>query len=951
MKFVTALCGSVSLLAIVSPAMAQQAGSPATAAQLDTVVVTGSRIVRNGYNAPTPITVAPIEQLQQTTPSNIPDALNKLPQFSFSTNTAANGSVGGSPSVYGGNFLNLRAFGLPRTLILMDSRRVPSTSINGLVDINTLPQMLVQRVDVVTGGASAVYGSDAVTGVVNFVLDKKYNGLKAVVQGGTSSRSDANSSRIGVAGGGDVTDRGHVIWSAERYQNNGVRRHEDRPWAASIPVYIGATGVGAAGTASNPYVLAQNARVSNTSFGGLALTGPFKGQQFLPNGSLGAFNPGTPTTAANLATGGDGGWFTDLNMTPPIITSQAFGRFEYELTNNLTAYAQLGYAETRLFGQHSSNATAALFTVANDNPYLTAAEKSALGSTPNFTLSRLARDLAEDSTLNQTTDALNFTAGLTGSVFSSFKWDAYYTHGEARVRSSTYNNINYPNLYAAADTVKDASGNIVCRVSTTANAGLYPGCAPLNPLGNGNVSAAAKAFIYSNTQWEAINKLDDFEGNISGPAFNNWAGPVFVALNFEYRTQSLAETSNVNPLAVPNYSALLNKPPAGAPALTSVWAYNVQGATSGRNHVWETSAETVVPLLIDAPMAKSLEATGAIRYTDYSSSGATRTWKYGVNYQPINDLRIRWTESQDIRAPTLNDLYAPPALANVTINDPISGKSAQVQSVTGGNPNLKPEVARTTTVGFVYSPSVIPRLRMSLDYYNINIANALSSVNGGSAAVLQECANSGGASPVCAAAVRATPTSFPTYVTNYTINAAQTYTHGVDVEASYNFDMATVNRALPGHVDLRMLFAYQPEMKTRAYPNAVLVESAGVAGNGGTVGFSKERASIDTGYRLGPVTLNWQVRYYSGLALSGNPTQFYAAPDLPGIFYHDLGLNYAFKAAGRSVQAFLAVDNLLDQAPRIWPGTSIAAPGAANPSVAGDDMVGRYYTVGLRFKY
>jgi outer membrane receptor protein involved in Fe transport len=945
---------AIGALLQAEPALAAPAAAAAQApqpAQLDAVVVTGSRIVRNGYAAPTPMTVAPIEQLQQTTPSSIPDGLNKLPQFSFSTFTAANGSVGGAPSVFGGNFLNLRAFGLPRTLILMDSRRVPSTSVNGLVDVNTLPQMLVQRVDVVTGGASAVYGSDAVTGVVNFVLDKHFNGLKAVAQYGTSTYGDANSYRLGVAGGGDITDRGHLIWSAERYQNNGIRAHEDRPWAASIPVYVGATGVGPVGSQTNPYTLVQNARTSNTSFGGLALTGPFRGQQFLPDGSLGAFNPGTATTVANLAIGGDGGYFTDVNMTSPTRTNQAFGRFEYQLASALTGYVQLGLAETQVLGQHASNATASTFTITNDNPYLTATEKALLGAN-SFTLSRLARDLAKDSTLDQMTDALNFTAGLTGSVFSKFNWDAYYTHGEARVRSRTNNNINYPNLYAAVDAVRDSSGNIVCRVSTTANAGLYPGCAPVDLFGVGNVSAAAKAFIYKNTRWQAVNKLDDFEANVSGPVFNNWAGPVSVALNAEYRSQSLAQVSSVDPLAVPSYSALQNKPPAGALGLNSVWAYNVQGASQGRNHVFETSAETVFPLLANAPLIKSLEANGAVRYTNYSTSGEAWTWKYGLNYQPTDDLRIRWTESRDIRAPTLNDLFAPPAILNVTVSDPFINQSYATLSRNGGNPNLVPEVARTTTAGFVYSPSFVPRLRMSVDYYNIDIANALSAVNGSQAAVLQECFNSNGTSPVCSVMGPRDPvTNRLTYVTNYTINAAQTYTHGVDVEASYNFDVADVLKSVPGRVDMRLLYAYQPSMKTRAYPTAVLVQSAGVAGNGGTVSFSVNRVTTDISYKLGAVTLNWQMRYYSGLALSGNPTQFYADPPLPSIFYHDIGLNYDFKAAGHSIQAFVTVDNLLNQTPRIWPGTSTASPGTSNPAVASDDMVGRYYTFGLRMKY
>jgi iron complex outermembrane receptor protein len=183
-KFTAALFGGASFLALAFPAFAQDASTtvPAAAApssQLEAVVVTGSRIVRNGYAAPTPVTVAPLQEIQQTTPSNIPDALNKLPQFagSVSQNSIANNQATNS-SATSGNFLNLRSFGVIRTLVLLDGQRVPATNFNGQVDTNTLPQMLVQRVDVVTGGASAVYGSDAVTGVVNFVLDTKFNGLK-----------------------------------------------------------------------------------------------------------------------------------------------------------------------------------------------------------------------------------------------------------------------------------------------------------------------------------------------------------------------------------------------------------------------------------------------------------------------------------------------------------------------------------------------------------------------------------------------------------------------------------------------------------------------------------------------------------------------------------------------------------------------------------------------------
>jgi iron complex outermembrane receptor protein len=160
-----------------------------------------------------------------------------------------------------------------------------------------------------------------------------------------------------------------------------------------------------------------------------------------------------------------------------------------------------------------------------------------------------------------------------------------------------------------------------------------------------------------------------------------------------------------------------------------------------------------------------------------------------------------------------------------------------------------------------------------------------------------------------------------------------------------------VNQALPGRVDLRVLLAYQPRMATRAYSNAVLVESSGVAGSGGTIGFAAKRVTTDIGYKVGPVTINWLVRYSSELALTGNPTQFFAAPKLPATFYHDLTVSYAFQAAGHSGQAFLNVANLLDQDPRISGNNSSAAPGNSQPAIASDDSVGRYFTVGLRVKY
>jgi len=456
------------------------AGAPARPAaanvELSEITVTGSRIITNGNEAPTPVTVVNPEQMSITRPTSVFDNLSTLPMFSgsFGNNNAPDNAPNANTAV---SALNLRNLGPLRALILFDGHRVPPTTADGLIDINTLPQMLLQRVDVVTGGASAVYGSDAVTGVVNFVLDKRFSGLKAVVQGGVSSHDDSESYRVGLAGGSQVAERGHFIWSVERYKNNGVTRREDRPWSAADPVYVGQ------GTAANPFVLVQNARLSNTSFGGL-ITGvrkgaatvisPLTGQQFLSDGSLAPFNPGTATVTKNVASGGDGGYFSNLSLTPPTITNQGFGRFEYDFTDNFTGYMQVSLAETLLSGQHSANMQANTFTIFNGNTYLPASIQTALasiGPASSLSLSRLTRDLAYDSLQDQTNDALNFTTGLTGTVFSNFKWDAYYTSGESRVSSTLTNNINLPNLYAAVDAVKDSSGNTVCRLTLT-NPGL-----------------------------------------------------------------------------------------------------------------------------------------------------------------------------------------------------------------------------------------------------------------------------------------------------------------------------------------------------------------------------------------------------------------------------------------------------------------------------------------------
>ncbi|HTK35067.1 MAG TPA: TonB-dependent receptor [Caulobacteraceae bacterium] len=928
-----ALFGGVSALVLATSAFAQDAG------QVESVVVTATRIQTNGYTQPTPVTVAPVAQLMQTTPSTISDALNKLPEFNGSSGNAGNSASGGPSTVYTGNFLNLRNMGAIRTLILLDGHRVPATAVSGVTDVNTLPQALVQRVDVVTGGASAVYGSDAVTGVVNFVLDTRYTGLKMQVQDGISEKGDVPSFKFNVAAGAKVFDRGHFIFSAEHNQNAGLKRAGDRAITNQQIVMLGA------GTAASPYVLASGARISTSSLGGVVTAGPLAGQQFVGTGTLAPFNPGTPTQNNGIAIGGDGSYIYDAALSSPQRSDQVFGRFQYDFDNDTTGYMQLSWSESGTSNYARNTNPDLALTIFSGNAYLPANAQAILTATntPSFVLNRNPRDIMIVDNLFQTTTSTNFSTGLKGKALGKYNWDVNYTHGEARVRSRRQNNVNFANLYAALDAVKDPSGKIVCRVTLT-NPTLYPGCQPINMFGQLNESAAALDYIYQDTNFQILNKMDDASVSIAGDVLEAWAGPLSMAANFEYRQQSVAQTSTSVP-GVPDVTGIrLGKAP------TTIWAHDLVAPQYGQNSVWEASGEAALPLVRDMTWVKRLDVSGALRYTKYSSSGPATTWKVGLNYQPFDDLRFRYTESRDIRAPTLSDLYSGQTVQNIVLNDPHTGLSRATQLIGAGNRNLVPEVARTTTIGAVYRPEWIPRFQMSVDYYNIYIANAIGAIAGNNADVQRECEVSGGTSPLCDTLVRPLPFSdhsaanFPLYVKTTSLNVAETFTHGVDVEASYNFSLSQLN--LPGTIDLRLLYSYQPVMKTRSFPSSQVINAAGA------LGLSANRATLLAGYTAGPFNLNWQTRYQSGVKRTGNPLLIYADPELPSYTLNDVSVGYRFKAAGHTLVASLAVNNVFDKQPRLSPNpNNTATPGAFGPNVLTDDIIGRYYTFGLRAQY
>jgi outer membrane receptor protein involved in Fe transport len=964
----------------------------------ETVVVTGSRI-RGANDRTPPVASLSSDELLATTPGSIPEALDKLPVFMGGSTpnnatTGANGRGNNAP----GYFLNLRNLGAIRTLVLEDGHRVPGTFYDTTVDVEMLPQMLVSHVEVVTGGASAVYGSDAVTGVVNFIIDSKFEGFKAVLQGGVSGYGDAKSFRAGLAGGEDIGTHGHLIWSVE------YRDRDALPDAAARPLGNLGTSIVGAGTTASPYMLVTDIRQSNTAPGGLIVSGPGKGLQFLNDGSLAPFNPGTPTSTTNFAIGGDGGIEHDEYLLPVSDTGQGFGRFTWDFGDDLTAYAEARYALARTYeaGQIftdingsgiSTNGSGAQYpiTIYSGNAFLTPAQQAFLfpASGPtSFQMNRMDNDLMSRLSLDQHTGALAVGAGLKGVAWGEFAWDFAYTHGETRTQLTTRNNVNTAKFYAALDAVRDpATGNIVCDVSLTAP-GAFPGCVPLDLFGqsamvvNGsNASQAALNYVGATTYWVAHNGLDDFSADITGTAFEDWAGPVKVALGAEYRLADLNVTTTTpdnsfNPqylrLAPPGTFAPTAASPTGTFPPANLGNFKeLQSGAQGSEHVSEADIEFDAPLLRDLLGVAFLSFNGAARYTRYDVGGvnptasgtveaafSATTWKLGADWMVADDLKLHVTRSRDIRAPTLWDLFQGPVVSTSGISDSLTGASGSANTLTVGNPALKPEVANTTTGGLVYTPGWLADLSVGIDYFHILVEREIAAISGNNPVVQSLClASTAGSSPYCALIQRpisynsVSPLNFPTLFYAQAQNFQSQWTEGVDFDVSYHSDLSTWS-GLPGWMNVRLLWTHTSFLKTLGLPGSVITDVAGSANAPGSA-LPSEKGALMVDYINGPLTINVMERYYESLRQNPNPTLIYdpSTGDLPAYFQTDFTIAYDFMAYGTPMTGFLSINNLFNTQPNAFQVPNYTgSPGMNYPVVPYEDIIGRYFTLGLRLK-
>ena len=933
------LCG-VGMLSIVGPATAQTAAEPAAAeapqAAITSVTVTGSRVIKNGDSSPSPVTVINTDDLLTSKPgATLAEALNALPVFAGSRGAGSNPTTAGSAAGGSGsaNQLNLRNIGATRTLVLMDGKRVPPTLYNGAVDVDLIPQLFVERVDIVTGGVSAVYGSDAMTGVVNYIIDRKFNGIKADASVGQSELADGKKSNLGLAYGAQVAKGLHFEAGLEYRKDEGIDHRSDRDW-------INQAGVTGAGTAASPYVLQSGLRQKAFPFGGLITNGALAGQVFKSNGVLSPFVNGAATGTAAIQVGGDGGYW-DSGLLARLEGHQLFGRLDYDIAPGTRAYLQVSgnikentsFAETNQLNG---------VTLRRANAFLPAQYAALIPATqPTFAFSKFLSEIDRVTAVSKSKQFV-YTGGIEGKS-SGFNWNADYTHGTAQLDTTMSNVLNRQKLAGALDAV-NSNGKPVCAI-TLSNPGVADDCVAYNPFGPNAASPQAIDYVTDNIAFGSRTKMDDISGQISGSLFDSWAGPVNTAVSAEWRKLSFESTSSARPSDLVNCTGLSLNCATGTPRTEYVFGESPQGVSQ---RVWEVAGEADVPLLKDVAFAKKLSANGAVRYTSYDTSGNYVTWKAGLDWAVSDALRLRGTRSRDIRAPTLYDLYAPLSQVQVRPTDALTGLSPTVPQIDQSNPNLTAEIGNTVTLGLIWKPAA--RLSFALDAYRIKISDAITTVSGSTLGFQNACYASGGTSPYCALQVR--PNGFAdksaanavTQWINRSVNISEVETRGLDFEANYSA------RLFDRPASLRFLTAWQPHVYYRQ-PNLATIDQGGVAfGPGGMAATPSVRVSAFLRLRpLNDVTVDIMERWRSAMKISGDPAEVWADNHMRSFGTTSLNIGYKLELGGSDVQLFLNVDNLFNAIPPQggFSGNGTRA-GLRDGYALGDDTRGRYFTIGAR---
>lgn len=920
----------------------------------DVITVTGSRIVRNGYDAPTPVTVIGLADIQAAAPANVADFVNQIPSVAGSvapSNTQRNLSGGAG----GINTINLRSLGTTRTLVLLDGHRSVGSLANGTVDVNTIPQGLVKSVEVVTGGASSVYGSDAVAGVVNFILDRDYKGLKGEFAYGETTYGDDVSYRATLTGGMEFAEgRGHALLSGNYVQRGGVFGAGAREWQYRAnhliqnPRYV-------AGNGEPEYMVAEHSGLNTTTGGGIITSGPLRGTYFGNGGTVNKYDYGA-NRLNNLpwTIGGDyllSQQYDETAIQPEEKLTSFFGRLSYDLLDNFTLFTELSYARSKQHSWGGYHTDKANVSIRGDNAFIPASVRAQLNGA-GFTLGTWNEDIPTRES-NYDREVQRYLLGFEGSfdlIGLDWKWDGYYQRGVMNAKEALVA-ANRVKLGYAQDAVYNTAGQIVCRVTRDGSTDpLANGCVPFNRMGIGVNSQAAVDYIMGTPYGDRRLQQDVASLNFSTNIENPWLKPIGIAFGVESREEQISG------YVPPQYAA--------------GWYSGNFTPTFGAYQVTEAYLEALMSL------PWGFEFNGAARYTSYSQSGDVVTWKAGLTWAPIEDLRFRVTRSRDIRAPNLSELFQGGSRNTNSIGDPWQNNTAvrYTQTVTG-NLALEPEKADTWGLGVIYRPSFIPGLGLSVDYYDIKIKGAISTL--GPQDIIDRCYT--GNTELCQrlSAIMSsgqtlaygtggfTNTTGPgSGVTEYLIanspyNFLEQRARGLDFEASYQFDLADISDSLGGKFSIRGIATHYLEASESNGVQAPTDSVGEMAGNGppnwtyritaayGHNGFSGQ--IIGRGVSSGVYNNNW-VECASACPASNTINRTIADNHIDGAFYVDTYVAQDVTFGDVKSQFYFRISNLFNKDPAaVGKGPSDTSNVDLGINQTFYDFLGRSFRIGVRF--
>ena len=857
------------------------------------ITVTGSRIQRtSGFTTPVPVTAVTPQELRSYKPgTTMADQLDQLPQFHLTQSAQrGGGALFGSA---GGSYLDLRAMGPQRTLILLDGARLAPADRNGNVNVDNIPTALLRNVEIVTGGASAAYGADALAGVTNFVLDREYTGLDLRVDAGTTDFGDGDNYSFSVAGGTQIGERWHFIGSFENQHIDQILRNPEevgdwyRRWGFvqnpdwqgpgdwSVPRNLKLPDVHS--TVHSPFGRIQ---APGTPLHGMVFTMDGKGVR--PFGAGAVVSSVIPQpSGAPLSSGSQSGW-SGVGENEAVWANRAFegGPYGAEVDRDnvfvgftFDANEDLRFFTNLLWGKTQSNnrnqrgiphfTSPWHATIFRENAFLPAEVRQAMfdANITQFTLQKQGTLLGVDGNWNDHEERRNefetwtLQLGVDYQLTDNWRLQARVQRGATDKYTAVLNELRVDREFLALDAVSvDANGNvlgdepgedpslgtIICNVQRfnptpeqlldavdgdpTANPPIPPvlvpsvqgddslgapdelvpipgpvgpdaidNCVPMNAFGQGNVSPEAQAYLTS-PKWGLSAVTQEFaEILFSGDIWQGFGPGAFsMAAGLTYREQWFWQRGF--PRDLMRYGPPQNAPQIGIrgipPGFTggsaNLHEFSTVPAIYGGYDVWESFAEFNLPLWESGPRRLELDLAG--RYSDYSTSGGINSWKAGINFQLADSLRFRATRSRDVREPTFSERFDLQG-GGGSVEDPQNAnQEVEITITTGGNPDLKPEEADTVTAGFVFEPRAVEGLQFSVDWYEIDLRDAVGQLGANPGLAAQAIVNNceAGVQEHCALIRRDPVTNAITNVRSVFLNVDRAKVRGIDYEVLFN---------------------------------------------------------------------------------------------------------------------------------------------------------------------